>query len=50
MGVVGTTTERTYTIIMMKRFIPPLVAGLGVAKHLRWYFSYQISGKPRTRR
>ena len=35
---------------MMKRLAPSLVAGLGLAKHLRWYLSYQISGETRTDR
>jgi hypothetical protein len=33
---------------LMKRFLVPWAVGVGVARHLAWYISYQISGETRS--
>jgi hypothetical protein len=34
----------------MKRILVPWAAGIGAARHLRWFLSYQISGETRSSR
>lgn len=34
----------------MRQLLAPVSAGLGYARHLVWYLSYQISGCPRSDR
>jgi hypothetical protein len=33
----------------MRRLLAPLVIGAGAARHLAWYFSYQLTGQTRPR-
>jgi len=33
----------------MKRLLVPWTAGLGAARHLVWYLSYQVTGEVRQR-
>jgi hypothetical protein len=33
----------------MRRLLTPAVHGLNAAKHLLWYFNYQLSGEARPR-
>ena len=34
----------------MKRLLTPLTVGLGAARHLAWYVSYQMTGETRSNR
>jgi hypothetical protein len=40
--------SRRYDGSLVKRILAPLTLGLGAARHLAWYVSYQVTGEPRS--